>query len=46
MKRWEIIADNLSKPVGVGATFQLWILKAARSGLLIHIATTGSVSLY
>jgi hypothetical protein len=45
MKYWEIIADNLKKRVGVGATFQRWIVKGERSGLQTHTATTESVSL-
>jgi hypothetical protein len=45
MKYWEIIADNLKKRVGVGATFQRWIVKGEQSGLLTHIAATESVSL-
>jgi hypothetical protein len=41
----EIIADNLSKAVGVGAASQRLIPKGERSGLQTHIATTESVSL-
>jgi hypothetical protein len=42
---WEIIADDLSKAVGVGAASQPWILAGERSGLLTHIGATESVSL-
>ena len=42
---WEIIADNLSKPVGVGAALQPWIPTGERSSLLTHVATMESVSL-
>jgi len=45
MKYWEIIADNLSKAVGVGAVSQLWTRAGERSGLLTRIAATESVSL-
>jgi hypothetical protein len=45
MKYWEIIADNLSEPVGVGAGSQRLIPTGERSGLQTHIATTESVSL-
>jgi hypothetical protein len=34
VKPWEIIADNLSKPVGVGAVSQPLIPTGERSGLL------------
>jgi hypothetical protein len=43
MKYWEIIADNLSKAVGVGVAFQPWIPMGAQSGLRTHIATTESI---
>jgi hypothetical protein len=42
---WEIIADNLTKPVGVGAASQRLITTSERSGLRTHIAMTESVSL-
>jgi hypothetical protein len=29
---WEIIADDLSKPVGRGAACQRWLARGARSG--------------
>jgi hypothetical protein len=35
-EHWEIIADNLKKPDGVGVASQRWILLAERSGLLTH----------
>jgi len=35
-----------AKPDGVGAVSQPWILAGERSGLLTHIATTESVSLF
>ena len=38
VKYWEIIADNLSKPVGVGAASQPWIRGGKRSSLLTRIA--------
>jgi hypothetical protein len=38
MKYWEIIADNLSKPVGVEAVSQPWMSAGERSGLLMRIA--------
>jgi hypothetical protein len=41
MNYWEIIADNLKKPGGVGAAYQLWIARDERSGLLTHIAGDG-----
>ena len=41
----EIIADNLRRPVGVGAASQRLIPTGEQSGLLTHIATTESVSL-
>jgi hypothetical protein len=40
-----IIADNLSKAVGVGAVSQSLIPTGEQSGLLTLIATTESVSL-
>jgi hypothetical protein len=46
MKYWEIIADNLSKAVGVGAALQPWIAKAEQSSLLMRIAAMESVSLW
>jgi hypothetical protein len=46
MKYWEIIADNLSKAGWSLAGSQLLIAKAERSGLLMHIVTTDSVSWY
>jgi hypothetical protein len=45
MKYWEIIADNLSKAVGVGAASQRLIPTGKRSGLLMRTAMTESVSL-
>jgi hypothetical protein len=36
---WEIIADNLKKPDGVGAASQHVIPTGEQSGLLTHIAT-------
>jgi hypothetical protein len=36
MKYWEIIADNLTKPVGVWAGSQLSTLKGERSGFDAH----------
>jgi hypothetical protein len=41
----EIIADNLSKAEGVGAASQPSIPRGEQSGLLMHTATTESVSL-
>jgi hypothetical protein len=35
-ERWEIIADNLSKPVGVGGASQRLIPMGERSGLQTH----------
>ena len=35
-----------AKPVGVGVVFQPWIARGERSGLLTHIATMDSGSLY
>jgi hypothetical protein len=43
MNYWEIIADNLSKRVGVAS--QPWIPTGERSGLLMRIAMMESVSL-
>jgi hypothetical protein len=40
VKYWEIIADNLSKPVGVGAASQRLIPTGERFGLQTRIATT------
>jgi hypothetical protein len=40
MKDWEVVADNLKKPVGAWAGSQPLILKGERSGLLMRIATT------
>jgi hypothetical protein len=37
---WEIIADNLSKAVGVGAASQPWILTGEQSSLLTRVAAT------
>jgi hypothetical protein len=37
MKDWEIIADNLSKTVGIRAACQPWILTGEQPGLLTHI---------
>jgi hypothetical protein len=45
VKYWEIIADNLSKPVGAWAGSQLWIVKGAQSGLRTRIAATETGSL-
>jgi hypothetical protein len=45
VKHWEIIADNLSKPDGVGAVSQRLIPTGEESGLLTSIAATESVSL-
>jgi hypothetical protein len=45
VKYWEIIADNLSKVVGVEAASQRLIPKGERSGLLTRIATTETASL-
>jgi hypothetical protein len=45
MKYWEIIADKLSKPVGVGAVSQRLIPTGERSGSLTRIGMTESVSL-
>jgi hypothetical protein len=39
MKYWEIIADNLSKPVGVGAVFQRLIPTGERSPVLLSVRT-------
>jgi hypothetical protein len=36
------IADNLSKPVGVGAVYQPWIPTDERSLLLTRIATVNA----
>jgi hypothetical protein len=44
MKYWEIIADNLSKD-GWSWGCVSAIPTGERSGLLMHIAATGSVSL-
>jgi hypothetical protein len=41
IKYWEIIADSLSKPVGVGAASQRSIPTGEQSGLPMRIATTG-----
>jgi hypothetical protein len=40
MKYWEIIADNLRKPVGVWAGSQPLIPAGEQSGLLTRIAVT------
>jgi hypothetical protein len=45
VKYWEIIADNLSKPVGVGAAFQVWIPTGEQSSLRTRITATESASL-
>jgi hypothetical protein len=37
---WEIITDNLSKPVGVWTTSQRLIPTGERSGLQTHIASS------
>jgi hypothetical protein len=39
VKYWEIIADNLRKPVGRGAAPEGSIATSEQSGLLKHIAT-------
>jgi hypothetical protein len=44
VKYWEIIADNSARPDGVGAAYQLLILRGERSGLQTRVATTESVS--
>jgi hypothetical protein len=44
-EHWEIIADNLKKPVGVGAASQRLIATGERSGLQTPIATTESALL-
>jgi hypothetical protein len=41
VKYWEIIADNLSKPVGVGVTCQPRIPRGEQSGLLTRIVGDG-----
>jgi hypothetical protein len=45
MKYWEIMADNLSKAGWSWGASQPWIPTGEQSGLLMHIATTESVSL-
>ena len=40
MKNWELIADNVSKPLGVWTGSPPSIAKDEQSGLLTHIATT------
>jgi hypothetical protein len=45
MKYWEIIAENLSKAVSVGAGSQPLIPTVEQSGLLMHTATTEGVTL-
>jgi hypothetical protein len=45
VKYWEIIADNLSKAGFSWAVLQPWIATGERSGLLMRIAMTESVSL-
>jgi hypothetical protein len=45
VRYWEIIADNLTKPDGVEVVSQQWIPTGEQSGLLMHTAMTGSVSL-
>jgi len=45
MKYWEIIADNLSKPAGVGAVCQRLIPTGEQSLLQTRTVTTESVSL-
>ena len=39
VKYWKIIADDLSKPDGVGAAFQRLIPTGERSGLLTRMDT-------
>jgi hypothetical protein len=46
VKYWEIIADNLSKPDGVGAAFRPLIVRGGQSGLLTRIAMMESVTSY
>ena len=41
---WEIIADNLTKPVGVRVASHQLILRDERSGSLTHMATTESAA--
>jgi hypothetical protein len=45
MQYWQIITDNLSKPVGAGAVCQPLSFRGGRSGLLTRIVAMGSVSL-
>jgi hypothetical protein len=45
VKYWKLLADKLSRPVGVGAASQPWIAKGERSSWLTHIEATESVSL-
>jgi hypothetical protein len=46
MKYWEIIADNLTKPVRLGAASQPWILAVERSGLVDAHRGDGTVADY
>jgi hypothetical protein len=45
VKYWEIIADNLSKAGWSWGCVSAKILAGEQSGLEMHIAATGSVSL-